>query len=83
MRRSFSEGVFEYDLFGYEKWVPKADEIESVSFGDVYDLSEPETIEAVLALGYPDEHKGPYTEEDADMSRVTWKKQPDITAASE
>ncbi|MCR5796201.1 MAG: nitroreductase family protein [Solobacterium sp.] len=49
----------------------------------LFGLQEHERIEAVLALGYPDEHKAPYTEADADMDRVTWKKQPDITAASE
>ena len=56
-----------------------ADEYIRALFG----LQEPERAEAVLALGYPNEHKDPYTDEDADMGRVTWKKQPDITAASE
>ncbi len=40
----------EWDVFGYETWVPKAEEIESVSFGDVHELSEPETIEAALKM---------------------------------
>ena len=56
-----------------------ADEYIRALFG----LQEHERAEAVLALGYPNEHKDPYTDEDADMDRVTWKKQPDITAASE
>lgn len=49
----------------------------------LFNLGEHERIEAVLALGYPNEQKDPYTDEDADLNRVTWKKQPDITAASE
>ena len=40
----------EWDVFGYETRVPKLEEIESVSFGDVHELSEPETIEAVLKM---------------------------------
>ena len=43
-------GACEYDLFGFEKWVPTADEVESVSFGDAYQCTEPETIQAVLNL---------------------------------
>lgn len=43
-------GLSESDVFGYEKHVPKAEEIESIDFGRVEGLREPETIEAVLAL---------------------------------
>ena len=43
-------GVCEFDLFGYERRVPGMDEIESVSFGRIDGLREPDTIEDVLNL---------------------------------
>ena len=43
-------GVCEYDLFGFERWVPAADEVESVSFGEAKHCSDPETIQAALDL---------------------------------
>ena len=43
-------GACEMDVFGFETWVPEADEVESVSFGDVYGLHKPESIADVLEL---------------------------------
>ena len=43
-------GVCEFDVFGYERRVPQVDEIESVSFGRIDGLCEPDSIEDVLTL---------------------------------